>query len=162
MATAAGATERRDALVERLFMDAIGAFDLFSAYVGDVLGLYRALADKGPAHVSGARGARGHPRAIRAKVDRDGGHKDPISPFVAADDYDETREMVAIIRGKGETGRQMYSPGDQLPPPYRDLKVEVLGDRIKGHYHKCCVLAREDDTETMLRHGAARLRLRGG
>jgi hypothetical protein len=48
MATAAGATERRDALVERLFMDAIGAFDLFSAYVGDVLGLYRALADKGP------------------------------------------------------------------------------------------------------------------
>jgi 2-polyprenyl-3-methyl-5-hydroxy-6-metoxy-1,4-benzoquinol methylase len=48
MASAADATERRDALVERLFMNAVGAFDLFSVYVGDVLGLYRALADKGP------------------------------------------------------------------------------------------------------------------
>jgi 2-polyprenyl-3-methyl-5-hydroxy-6-metoxy-1,4-benzoquinol methylase len=48
MASAAEATERRDALVERLFMNAVGAFDLFSVYVGDVLGLYRALADKGP------------------------------------------------------------------------------------------------------------------
>jgi len=48
MATTANAAERRDALVERLFMDAIGAFDLFSVYVGDVLGLYRTLSDKGP------------------------------------------------------------------------------------------------------------------
>jgi 2-polyprenyl-3-methyl-5-hydroxy-6-metoxy-1,4-benzoquinol methylase len=48
MATAAEATERRDALVERLFMDAIGAFDLFSVHIGDRLGLYRALADHGP------------------------------------------------------------------------------------------------------------------
>jgi 2-polyprenyl-3-methyl-5-hydroxy-6-metoxy-1,4-benzoquinol methylase len=48
MATTANAAERRDALVERLFMDAIGAFDLFSVYLGVVLGLYRALGDKGP------------------------------------------------------------------------------------------------------------------
>jgi 2-polyprenyl-3-methyl-5-hydroxy-6-metoxy-1,4-benzoquinol methylase len=48
MATTATAAERRDALVERLFMDAIGAFDLFSVYLGDVLGLYRTLSDKGP------------------------------------------------------------------------------------------------------------------
>jgi 2-polyprenyl-3-methyl-5-hydroxy-6-metoxy-1,4-benzoquinol methylase len=40
--------ERRDALVERLFANAIGAFDLFSVYLGDRLGLYRALADGGP------------------------------------------------------------------------------------------------------------------
>ena len=39
---------RRDALVERLFTDAVGAFDLFSVYVGDRLGLYGALADRGP------------------------------------------------------------------------------------------------------------------
>ncbi|HZC28693.1 MAG TPA: hypothetical protein VE269_03050, partial [Gaiellaceae bacterium] len=39
---------RRDALVERLFIDAVAAFDLFSVYVGDRLGLYRALADSGP------------------------------------------------------------------------------------------------------------------
>ncbi len=48
MATVADATGRRDALVERLFMNAIGAFDLFSVYVGDVLGLYRILGEKGP------------------------------------------------------------------------------------------------------------------
>src|SRR5437588_8698177 len=48
MAATAGTTERRDALVERLFMDAVGAFDLLSVYLGDVLDLYRALADKGP------------------------------------------------------------------------------------------------------------------
>jgi 2-polyprenyl-3-methyl-5-hydroxy-6-metoxy-1,4-benzoquinol methylase len=48
MATTAESTERRDALIERLFMNAIGAFDLFSVHVGDRLGLYRALADEGP------------------------------------------------------------------------------------------------------------------
>ena len=48
MATTTQSTERRDALVERLFMNAIGAFDLFSVHVGERLGLYRALADKGP------------------------------------------------------------------------------------------------------------------
>jgi 2-polyprenyl-3-methyl-5-hydroxy-6-metoxy-1,4-benzoquinol methylase len=48
MTTAAGATERRDALVERLFLDAVGVFDLLSVYLGDTLGLYRALSDHGP------------------------------------------------------------------------------------------------------------------
>jgi 2-polyprenyl-3-methyl-5-hydroxy-6-metoxy-1,4-benzoquinol methylase len=48
MAQVADATERRDALVERLVMNAVGAFDLFSVYVGDVLGLYRTLAEQGP------------------------------------------------------------------------------------------------------------------
>jgi 2-polyprenyl-3-methyl-5-hydroxy-6-metoxy-1,4-benzoquinol methylase len=47
MASVAEASERRDALVERLFGNAIGAFDLFSVYLGDVLGLYRVLADSG-------------------------------------------------------------------------------------------------------------------
>ena len=40
--------ERRDALIERLFTNAIGAFDLFSVYLGDRLGLYRVIADEGP------------------------------------------------------------------------------------------------------------------
>jgi 2-polyprenyl-3-methyl-5-hydroxy-6-metoxy-1,4-benzoquinol methylase len=45
--TTAEVTTRRDELVGRLFMNAIGAFDLFSVYLGDELGLYRALAEKG-------------------------------------------------------------------------------------------------------------------
>ena len=48
MASVADSTERRDALVERLFMNAIGAFDLFSVYIGERLGLYRVIADEGP------------------------------------------------------------------------------------------------------------------
>ena len=47
MASAPAAVERRDALAERMFLNAIGAFDLFSVYLGDRLGLYRALADHG-------------------------------------------------------------------------------------------------------------------
>jgi 2-polyprenyl-3-methyl-5-hydroxy-6-metoxy-1,4-benzoquinol methylase len=47
MVPAPAAAERRDALAERLFLSAIGAFDLFSVYLGDRLGLYRALADHG-------------------------------------------------------------------------------------------------------------------
>jgi 2-polyprenyl-3-methyl-5-hydroxy-6-metoxy-1,4-benzoquinol methylase len=44
----ADSAERRDALVERLFMNAIGAFDLFSVYLGERLGLYRVMAEEGP------------------------------------------------------------------------------------------------------------------
>src|SRR5215211_1803854 len=43
------AAERRDALVGRLFQATLGAMDLFNLYIGDRLGLYRALADGGPA-----------------------------------------------------------------------------------------------------------------
>ena len=43
----AEAEGRRDALVVRLFQAAVGAMDLLGIYVGDRLGLYRALADGG-------------------------------------------------------------------------------------------------------------------
>jgi 2-polyprenyl-3-methyl-5-hydroxy-6-metoxy-1,4-benzoquinol methylase len=59
MTIAAGATERRDALVGRLFMDAVGAFDLFSVYLGERLGLYHALSRHGamtPAELASAAG----------------------------------------------------------------------------------------------------------
>jgi 2-polyprenyl-3-methyl-5-hydroxy-6-metoxy-1,4-benzoquinol methylase len=66
MATVADATARRDALVERLFVNAVGAFDLFSVYVGDSLGFYRVLAEQGPltsAELAEAAGA--HERYAR-------------------------------------------------------------------------------------------------
>lgn len=37
------------ALTDRLFGDALGALELFTVYIGERLGLYRALADDGPA-----------------------------------------------------------------------------------------------------------------
>ena len=45
MATADATEARRDELVERLFGAALGAMDLLCVYLGDRLGLYRALAD---------------------------------------------------------------------------------------------------------------------
>jgi 2-polyprenyl-3-methyl-5-hydroxy-6-metoxy-1,4-benzoquinol methylase len=48
MTTASSADARRDELVERLFGSALGAMELLCVYLGDRLGMYRALADAGP------------------------------------------------------------------------------------------------------------------
>jgi SAM-dependent methyltransferase len=48
MTTTGSAETRRDELVERLFGSALGAMDLLCVYLGDRLGLYRALAETGP------------------------------------------------------------------------------------------------------------------
>jgi 2-polyprenyl-3-methyl-5-hydroxy-6-metoxy-1,4-benzoquinol methylase len=48
MTTATSADVRRDELVERLFGSALGALDLLCVYLGDRLGMYSALADRGP------------------------------------------------------------------------------------------------------------------
>ena len=50
---------RRDALVERLFMAAVGTWDLLAVYVGDRLGLYRMLAERGPSTSSELANATG-------------------------------------------------------------------------------------------------------
>ena len=39
---------QRDAFIERFLQSTAGAFSLFSIYIGDRLGLYRALAEAGP------------------------------------------------------------------------------------------------------------------
>jgi SAM-dependent methyltransferase len=41
--------DRTTALVDRLFKDALGALELYTVYLGERLGLYRALAEGGPA-----------------------------------------------------------------------------------------------------------------
>lgn len=58
--------ERRDALAGRLGAAALGAFDLCAVYLGDRLGLYRALADGGPATATELAARAGiHPRYAR-------------------------------------------------------------------------------------------------
>ena len=47
MTTEGSADARRDELVERLFGSTLGAMDLLCVYLGDRLGMYRALADAG-------------------------------------------------------------------------------------------------------------------
>jgi len=58
--------EQRDALVERLFEAVLGFNDLHMVYVGDRLGLYRALADRGPVTATELATATGtHERYVR-------------------------------------------------------------------------------------------------
>ncbi len=58
--------EQRDALVERLFQSSLGMMDILTIYLGDRLGLYRALAELGPATPSQlAATTRTHERYAR-------------------------------------------------------------------------------------------------
>jgi hypothetical protein len=89
----------------------------------------------------------------------------PLVEFLQVDDYDDTHEMMAIIRGNGgERGKRMYGPGDSLPGAYaQNFRIEVVRDRIvyPGAYDKMAVVAHEDDTATMLNHALLQARRRG-
>ncbi|HEX3268987.1 MAG TPA: class I SAM-dependent methyltransferase [Gaiellaceae bacterium] len=98
MATVADATERRDALVERLFLDAIGAFDLFSVHIGERLGLYRALADRGPLTSSELAEAAG----IHERYAREWLEQQAASDILAAEGEDERSRRFRLPEGHDE------------------------------------------------------------
>ena len=78
----------------------------------------------------------------------------PLAEFAAADDYGETRELVAVIRGS-DGGRRMYSAGDNLPRVYTEhFRTQLYSERVDypGVWNKLVVVAREDDDETLLNH----------
>ena len=78
----------------------------------------------------------------------------PLAEFVAADDYEETRELVAVIRGS-DGGRRMYSAGDALPRVYTEsFRTQMYSERVvhPGVWNRVVLVAREDDDETMLNH----------
>jgi len=83
-----------------------------------------------------------------------GSPQQPLAEFVAADDYEETRELVAVIRGS-DGGRRMYGVGDALPRVYKErFRTQLYSERVvyPGVWNKVVVVAREDDDETMLNH----------
>ena len=57
---------QRDALVERLFGAALGAYELLTVHLGDRLGYYRALAGADGLTSAGLAGRRGRTSATRA------------------------------------------------------------------------------------------------
>jgi hypothetical protein len=58
--------QRRDELLERLFEAVLGMSDLYMVYIGDRLGYYDGLADRGPATASELAVATGtHERYVR-------------------------------------------------------------------------------------------------
>ena len=83
-----------------------------------------------------------------------GSPQQPLAEFVAADDYEETRELVAVIRGS-DGGRRMYGAGDALPGVYKErFRTQMYSERVvyPGVWNKVVVVAREDDDATMLNH----------
>ena len=53
--------------------------------------------------------------------------KTPLVEFVATDDYEQTHELVAVIRGS-DGGRHMYGIGDQLPRAYAErFRTQIVG-----------------------------------
>jgi hypothetical protein len=91
-----------------------------------------------------------------------GSPQEPLVEFVAADDYDETRELVAVVRGS-DGGRRMYGVGDALPAIYTErFRTQVYNERVTypGAWNKIVVVAREDDDETILNHALIQSRRR--
>jgi hypothetical protein len=83
-----------------------------------------------------------------------GSPQQPLAEFVAADDYEETGELVAVIRGS-DGGRRMYGPGDALPGVYTErFRTQLYSERVvyPGVWNKAVVVAREHDDETILNH----------
>jgi hypothetical protein len=85
----------------------------------------------------------------------------PLAEFLAADDYPETGELIAIVRGR-DGGRKMYGPAEELPHAYAGFRTAVYRDRVQanGSWNKLAVVAAETDTDTILNHALIQARRR--
>jgi hypothetical protein len=91
-----------------------------------------------------------------------GSPQQPLVEFVAVDDYEQTRDLVAVIRGS-DGGRRMYGSGDALPAVYAEhFRTQIYNERIMhpGVWNRVVVVAREDDDEAMLNHALIQSRRR--
>jgi hypothetical protein len=91
-----------------------------------------------------------------------GAPQQPLVEFLAADDYDKTHELVAVIRGS-DGGRRMYGAGDPLPAVYTDhFRTQLYNERVvfPGVWNKVVVVAGEDDDEAILNHALIQSRRR--
>jgi hypothetical protein len=86
----------------------------------------------------------------------------PLAEFLAADDYAETGELIAVIRGS-DGGRKMYGPAEDLPPVYAQFRIAPYRDRVqvKGSWNKLAVVTAGSDTDTILNHALIQARRRG-
>jgi hypothetical protein len=86
----------------------------------------------------------------------------PFTSFQPAADFDQTQELVAVLRGR-DGGRKMFSNSDPLPSQYAEMTIARLSDRIPGHRFRnaACVVVKRDDVMSILRHGQAQVELRG-
>jgi hypothetical protein len=91
-----------------------------------------------------------------------GSPQHPLVEFAAADDFDDTREFVVVIRGS-DGGRRMYGIGDELPAVYAEhFRTQIYNERVvyPGVWNKVVVVAREGDDDAMLNHALIQSRRR--
>jgi hypothetical protein len=91
-----------------------------------------------------------------------GSPQHPLVEFVAADDFEDSHELVAVVRGS-DGGRRMYGIGDTLPAVYAErFRTQIYNERVvhPGVWNKVVVVAREDDDATMLNHALIQSRRR--
>jgi hypothetical protein len=91
-----------------------------------------------------------------------GTSKRPLTVFFPAEDVDQSRELLSLIRGN-KGGRGTFAPTEQLPIEYAGFKTDVLGARIPGKWNVRAVVVRDDEegVRMMLNHTAIQARLRG-
>ena len=115
-AAGADAAGRRDVLVGRLIGAVLGAVDLFNVYLGDRLGLYRALAEGGPATPAELAGRAGvHERYAREWLEQQA-----VTGVLDVDDVDDVDDV------HEQAARRRYT----LPTGH----AEVLADPDSVHY----------------------------
>lgn len=105
---------------------------------------------------------RGRDRKYVVAFLSSGSPQEPLAEFAAADDYEHTRELVAVIRGS-DGGRRMYSVGDTLPAAYTQrFRTQLYDERIvyPGAWNKLVVVVRENDHGAMLDHALIQSRRR--
>ena len=106
--------------------------------------------------------ARGRASDLSVAFLTGGSPQQPLVELVAADDCEQTRELVAVIRGS-DGRRRMYGPGDTLPALYtKRFRTQTYSERVDhpGAWNKLAVVAREDDDEAILNHALIQSRRR--
>jgi SAM-dependent methyltransferase len=183
MATTAD-TQRRDALVERLFEAVLGFNDLHAVYIGDRLGLYRALADGAATPVEAASAAGCDERYVREWLEHQavGGILEVDDPSAAAEErryrippgHDEVLLDRDSVNYMSAFARMMVGMVEPLPAvleafrsgkgvPYADYPadfVEGQGDMNRTQFVN--LLGSEwlpalPDVDERLRSGSARV-----
>lgn len=102
--------------------------------------------------------------AVGFVMSNDGAAKRGIAYFQRTDSFDESGELISMIRGGGKRGRSGFSPNDPPPPAYETFDLESLRDRKEGKWNVLGVVANPNDAEglrVILDHTALQARLRG-
>jgi hypothetical protein len=136
----------------------------------DAYGRYRVFAvptPSGPVHMAIGDAKRqkvfGRDRKYSIVFLTSGPPQTPLVELMEVDDYDESRQLIAIIRGS-DGGKKMYAPTDPLPTIYREnFDIQVFADRVVAPraWNKLAVVVDEDDHTAILNHALLQARRRG-